>query len=121
MILSLALARQAQGEQIRDITHMKNEVPNELVGMGLVTGLHGTGDGGDFLPTMRPLKEVMMRFDDSGVLEKELKNANDVAIVMLSMRRCRRMGACRDAFDVKVFATKSQEPAGRAWPFIVPG
>src|SRR6187402_1347541 len=80
-ILLLHVTAPVMALRIRDAVRMKNEVPNELVGMGIVVGLNGTGDGGDFLPTMRPLKEMMKKFDDPVTLEKELKNANNVAIV----------------------------------------
>jgi flagellar P-ring protein FlgI len=77
--------RTAWGLRIRDAVRMKNEVPNELIGMGLVVGLNESGDGDDFLPAMRPLKEVLKFFDDPVMLDKELKNAKNVSIVSLSM------------------------------------
>src|SRR4051794_39140971 len=83
VLLLAFLVRPAGAERIRDVAHLKNEVPNEIVGVGLVTGLEGTGDGGDFLPAMRPLMEMMKHFDDHIAAEKELKNAKNVAIVVL--------------------------------------
>src|SRR4051812_49355339 len=94
--------RPAFALRIRDVVRLKNEVPNELVGMGLVVGLKGTGDGGDFLPTMRPLKEMMKRFDDPVAIEKELKNANNVAIVTLSMAIPPQGAHSGERLDVKV-------------------
>jgi len=44
----LAIATPASALRIRDAVRMKNEVPNELVGMGIVVGLNNTGDGGTF-------------------------------------------------------------------------
>ncbi len=74
---------------------IKTKCPTNSWAWAWVVGLHGTGDGGDFLPTMRPLEEMMKRFDDPGLLEKDLKNANDVAIVMLSVLASRRMARMR--------------------------
>ena len=86
MFLS-ALAKPARRARIRDVARLKNDQPNELIGMGLVVGLSGTGDGGNYLPAMRPLREMMKHFDNPVVdIDKELKNANNVAIVTLSMQ-----------------------------------
>ena len=52
-LLGFVMAKPALALRIRDAVRLKNEVPNELVGFGIVVGLDGTGDGGDFLPTMR--------------------------------------------------------------------
>src|SRR5205823_1893826 len=104
MVVLLVAARPAMALRIRDAVRLKNEVPNELVGFGIVVGLNGTGDGGDFLPTIRPLKELMKRFDDPVALEKELKNANNVAIVMLSMQIPPQGAHEGEKLDVKVSA-----------------
>src|SRR3954465_9801336 len=102
--LVLLASRPALGLRIRDAVRMKNEVPNELVGMGIVVGLNGTGDGGGFLPTMRPLKEMMKKFDDPVVIESELKNANNVAIVSVSMSVPAHGAHAGEKLDVKVSA-----------------
>ena len=57
---------------------------SKLVGMGLVVGLNGTGDGGKFMPAMRPLATVMQQMIDPNVIASELKDAKNVALVMLS-------------------------------------
>jgi flagellar P-ring protein precursor FlgI len=80
-----AAAAPARAEKIKDVVRMKTDVPNSLVGIGLVVGLNGTGDGGDFGPTVRPLKEYLKRMDDQVNLDKELKNANNCAIVSLQV------------------------------------
>jgi flagellar P-ring protein precursor FlgI len=118
MILS-AGARPAHALRVRDAVRMKNEVPNELVGMGIVVGLQGTGDGGDFLPTMRPLMEMMRRFDDPVLLERELKNANNVAIVTLSMSVPTQGAHAGEKLDVKVSALAAKSLKG-GHLFVVP-
>src|SRR4051794_32641265 len=79
------LTRPAAALRVRDAVRLKNEAPNELVGMGLVVGLPGTGDGDDFLPAMQPLKALLRKFDNPVMYEKDLKNAKNVAIVALSV------------------------------------
>ncbi len=119
VVMMLAAARPAPAERIRDVARLKNEVSNELVGMGIVTGLNGTGDGGDFLPAMRPLKEMMKRFDDPILLDKELKNANNVAIVMLSVKVPAHGAHTGEELDVKVSALAAKSLKGGRL-FIVP-
>jgi flagellar P-ring protein FlgI len=88
-VLALALAAlltaPAQAQRIRDVARLKNDAPSELIGMGLVVGLKGTGDGGDYMATIRRLKSAMAKFGDSVTLEKELKNASNVALVQLKV------------------------------------
>ncbi len=107
------------GEKIGDVVRLTSEQPNEIAGMGLVVGLKGTGDGGDFAPAMRPLKEMMRRFDDPVLLEKELKNANNVAIVMLSAKLPAHGVNTGDRVDVRVSAVAAKSLKG-GHLFIVP-
>jgi flagellar P-ring protein precursor FlgI len=100
----LVAGQSAQALRIRDAVRMKNEVPNELMGMGLIIGLTGTGDGGDYAGAIRPLKEMMRNFDDPIQLDKELKNANNVAIVMLSVQIPTLGAHSGEKLDVKVSA-----------------
>lgn len=106
------LATPAMALRIRDAVRLKNEVPNELVGMGLVVGLPGTGDGDDFLPAMRPLKEVLRRFDDPVMLDKDMKNAKNVAIVMLSVAIPAQGVHSGESLDVKVSAIAAKSLRG---------
>src|SRR5688572_18412525 len=53
-----------------------------LTGIGLVTGLAGTGDGAKNLPTIRALRAALTRMNQP-VLDVDLKNADSVAMVMI--------------------------------------
>src|ERR1043165_2984160 len=64
MLLCGMLTRPAAALRIRDAVRLKNEVPNQLIGMGLVVGLPETGDGDSFLPAMQALKSVLKKFDN---------------------------------------------------------
>lgn len=71
--------------RLKDICRVKGQETNSLQGLGLVVGLKGTGDGGKYLPTIRSLATVMqyMRNPAVGGAE-ELKDANNVALVMVT-------------------------------------
>jgi flagellar P-ring protein precursor FlgI len=51
--------------------------------MGLVYGLKGTGDGGDFMPTIRPLAAMLGKFANTSTIA-DLSNVSNVAVVMLT-------------------------------------
>src|SRR5208283_2253174 len=74
-----------QGQRIRDVARLKNDAPSTLIGMGLVVGLKGTGDGGDYALAMGRLQSLVQKLGDTKTLQKELKNSNNVAIVHLSV------------------------------------
>jgi flagellar P-ring protein precursor FlgI len=98
------LSAPALATRIRDVARLSNEAPNELVGMGLVVGLHGTGDGGDYLPAMRSLEAAMRKFDQQVMGEKELKNAGNVAIVSISVRVPEQGAHQGDKLDIRISA-----------------
>ena len=81
-VVSAAWARPT----LKNICRVKGQEENVLHGLGLVTGLNGTGDGGDSLPTIRALATAMQvmgtPLGESGLAE--LKNAKNVALVTVS-------------------------------------
>lgn len=68
---------------IGDITHLQGSRINRLEGWGLVGGLAGTGDGGDYAPTMRALAQVHKHFANPVVVLEELEDVDNVAIVLV--------------------------------------
>lgn len=79
-------ATTAQGQtRLADISRIKGQEDNDLVGLGLVVGLSGTGDGGDSLPTIRALASAMTILGHPlpGGL-KELNRSKNIALVMVS-------------------------------------
>ncbi|MEX0745017.1 MAG: flagellar basal body P-ring protein FlgI [Phycisphaeraceae bacterium] len=82
--MSFTLAGPALAVQVQDIVRLKGAEQSKLVGMGLVVGLNGSGDGGKFLPAMRPLAEVIGHLIDPNVVAGELQDARNVALVALS-------------------------------------
>ncbi len=86
-LLALTLsAASLRAVEVQDITRLKGAESSKLVGMGLVVGLEGTGDGGDFAPAIRPLAAMMQRLMDPNVVAHELKNVKNVAVVTVSVK-----------------------------------
>jgi flagellar P-ring protein FlgI len=72
---------------LKSICRVKGQEENTLQGLGLVVGLKGTGDGGNFLPTMRSLATAMQLMGSpmgkNGTAD--LKDAKNVALVMVTV------------------------------------
>ena len=69
--------------RIADVTVPSNERTNVVTGLGLVYGLKGSGDGGDFLPAIRMLAAALTKFDNPAVV-LDLKAVKNVALVSLT-------------------------------------
>jgi flagellar P-ring protein precursor FlgI len=77
---------------LKNICRVKGQEENSLRGLGLVVGLKGTGDSGEYLPTMRALARAMELMGNplsqpsgrgKGGLA-ELKNTKNVALVWVT-------------------------------------
>lgn len=84
LLIAWALTTTAWGVQVQDLARLKGSEPSKIIGIGLVVGLAGTGDGGKFLPAMRPLAAVIQQLMDPNVVAGELANAKNVALVALT-------------------------------------
>jgi flagellar P-ring protein FlgI len=83
-LLAVALAPlSASAVKIGDITNLQGARTNRLVGYGLVVGLTGSGDGGNYVPAMQALAKAHERFANPVINLEELKNAKNVAIVLV--------------------------------------
>lgn len=71
------------GVKIADITRIGGQRTNLLTGLGLVYGLNGTGDGGDFLPAIKPLAAMLGKFANPAAV-RELRDVDNVALVSLT-------------------------------------
>lgn len=92
----------ASAVKIDDICKLKGQRVNKLVGMGLVMGLPGTGDGGKFLPAIRPLAATLSKFANQVLSPDELKNANNIALVLVEATIGENGIREGDAVDVQV-------------------
>ena len=72
----------AHAVKIADITRLDGQRSNILTGLGLVYGLKGTGDGGDFMPAVKPLVEMLRKFNDPATVA-DLTKVQNVAVVSL--------------------------------------
>src|SRR5271157_4975005 len=72
---------------IKNICRLKGQEENTLQGMGIVVGLKGTGDGGNFMPTLRSLEKIMNVMGNplspkDGL--KDIKDTKNVALVTVT-------------------------------------
>src|SRR4051812_1719181 len=79
-LLLIATTTPAYAVKVADITRIGGQRTNVLTGLGLVYGLKGTGDGGDFQPAIRPLAAMLTKFADPAAAA-DLAKAQNVALV----------------------------------------
>lgn len=72
----------AYAVKIADITRIAGQRTNVLTGLGLVMGLKGTGDGGKYLPAIRPLAAMLGKFNDPATVA-DLSDGGNVALVSI--------------------------------------
>ncbi|MEM6334028.1 MAG: flagellar basal body P-ring protein FlgI [Planctomycetota bacterium] len=114
------LATQAAAVQVRDIARLKGSETNKLIGMGLVTGLNGTGDGGDYVPAARQMAAAIRRFNDPNVAAEELADADSFALVALSVEVPAEGVAEGDRLDVSVTTIGPAESLAGGELFVIP-
>ena len=83
LAILLLAATPALGARVADISRLDAQREEKLTGVGLVLGLDGTGDGGDFAPAIRSLAQMLGHFGNA-TLAAELSDADNVAIVALT-------------------------------------
>lgn len=81
IIWVLAMATAAPAVKIADLTTLQGQRENHLMSVGLVVGLNGTGDGGKFLPAIKPLQSFLEHFNGQALDAEELKMVKNVALV----------------------------------------
>jgi len=117
-----AVQRAEARTPLKNICRVKGQEENVLRGLGLVVGLKGTGDSGDYLPTMRALARSMqlmgnpLSAPDSRGKKKtglaELKNTKNVALVIVEAT-VPAAGARRGSpIDCEVSAISAKSLAG---------
>ena len=80
----LVVASSARATTVVDLTRMKGEGELVLRGLGLVTGLPGTGDTGKELMLARPLASLLANEGNAPASLAELAAGKSVAVVMVS-------------------------------------
>ncbi len=104
--------------RVGDVTHLKGQRINRLVGMGLVVGLNGTGDGAAYTSAMRPLAKALEKFANPVQTIEELKDTNNVAIVFVNAVTPETGGREGERIDVHVstFGAAKSLVGGRLLP-----
>ncbi len=72
---------------LKNICRVKGQEENTLHGLGLVLGLKGSGDGSDFLPTIRSLATALQLMGTNSSNKPDsidIKDAKNVALVMVT-------------------------------------
>jgi flagellar P-ring protein precursor FlgI len=101
VLIVLALASSAQAVKIADITRLSGQRTNVLTGLGLVYGLKGTGDGGDFTAAIQPLAAMLGKFSDP-VSVQQLTKVQNVAVVNLTATIPNTGARQGDHIDVRI-------------------
>ena len=81
--LTLVAPRPASAARLKELVEIEGFRGNALVGLGLVVGLNGTGDGSSYFMTRRPLAELLKHL---GNLQDPLSDvfAKNVALVTVT-------------------------------------
>ncbi len=119
LIITLLLVATTHAARIADVTRLSNQRTNVITGWGLVFGLKGTGDGGKFLPAMRPLAEMLKKYQNT-TNASELGDAKNVAIVTLTATIPATGARDGDKLDVYVTSIGSSGSLKGGRLFITP-
>jgi flagellar P-ring protein precursor FlgI len=87
LLAALLLASPARLEarpKIASLCSVLGQTEQRLVGMGIVTGLKGSGDGDKFVPTLKAMGAALGRFDLPIKDQKDLKSGKNFAIVLVT-------------------------------------
>lgn len=118
-LITLCLVAPAWAAKIGDITRMSNQRTSVITGLGLVYGLKGTGDGGDYQPAMEMLAQMMTKFGNP-TNTAELKNVKNVAIVAITATIPANGGRDGDKIDVYVTSIGAAKSLKDGRLFVTP-
>ncbi len=104
------LAASAPAEvRVQDVSTLKGQHTNRLMGYGLVVGLPGTGDGEKYLPTMRALAAIHERYHQPIMSDADVKGNKSVAIVTVEALIPEYGARAGQAIDIVVSAVGSSK------------
>jgi flagellar P-ring protein FlgI len=83
LAVSLSAAPLVRAAKIADITRIDGQQNSLMTGLGLVYGLNGTGDGGEYLPAIRSLAQMLTKLHDPSSVQ-DLADSKNVAVVALT-------------------------------------
>lgn len=85
VLLCLAPGAAMARVRLENICTIQGQQEVRLVGVGLVVGLPGTGDGNRETETIRAMKAAMRKLHQPGDI-KELRDANNIALVLVEAK-----------------------------------
>ena len=109
----------ASATRVGDITRLDAQREETLTGLGLVFGLEGTGDGGDFAPAIRPLSQMLGKFSDAASVA-ELADVKNVAVVALTVTVPANGVRGGDKLDVNVVSIGAAKTLAGGRLFVTP-
>lgn len=119
--VALALcATPARALSVQDIAQLRGYGESEIWGLGLVTGLNGTGDGNDALPLARQIAAFMHEGGNPVPLLEELADGANVATVQVLATIPKEGAKMGDKIDVRVMAFHKAESLAGGTLFITP-
>jgi flagellar P-ring protein precursor FlgI len=101
-LLLLLLCPTARAESVRELVRIQGEGRSEVLGLGLVIGLPGTGDSGKELPAARVIAEVLRNMGNPIPDLEELARNKSAALVMVTCEIPAGGGRIGDQFDCRV-------------------
>lgn len=106
--------------KVGDITHLQGSRTNKVMGFGLVVGLQGTGDGGQFAPAMRALAQVYKHYGVAAISLEEMNDVQNVAIVQVEATLPSEGVREGDQVDVQVSSVGSADSLMGGRLFLTP-
>jgi flagellar P-ring protein precursor FlgI len=98
--------------RVGDVTRLQGQGTNVLMGMGLVTGLQGTGDGAKYGAAIKQLAEYLGHFGAEVESFKDIEGAKNVAIVTIEAVIPEHGAREGDLLDVNVTAQAAKSLEG---------
>jgi len=89
-------------DTVADFVRLEGQGESVLQGLGIVTGLPGTGDSGEDLVMARPLANVLEELGNPLADLRELGNARSAAVVLVTCTVPRTGAVVDDNLDVRV-------------------
>ena len=86
LVLGVAWAIGAAGLQVQNLAFLDGEGESEVWGLGLVTGLRGTGDRSDTMFRARQIARLMEEGGNEAPSLEEIVAADNVAVVMVQVK-----------------------------------
>ena len=116
----LSLAGVSRAVSVQELTRLQGQGESELWGYGLVTGLPGTGDSGDFAPMARQLAQLMEQGGNPIPDITELAGGRSVAMVMVTCKVAREGMRAGDQLDCYVTTMNNAKSLRGGRLFLTP-